>query len=114
MDKQCLDLDAHDAGGLFDRRQGRRLRDPQIVHVTGLEAGGAEPGLDLRAGAVHEHDPYPEAVQERDVMDERGEALALDRLAPEADHERPAAVAVHIGRDGPEPGDEGLGARGHA
>jgi hypothetical protein len=74
------------------------------------DAARLELGLDLRAGAVRQHEPDAERGQDADVVDEAREARALgEHLAAECHHESAAAKGVQIRRDLAEPAHEAFG-----
>ena len=62
--------------------------------------------LDLRARAVHQPQPDPQAGKQIEVMRQFDELAVGDDLAAERNDESAPAERVDIGRDGTEPGDE--------
>ena len=55
-------------------------------------------GVDLRSRAGHQHDPHPERMQQRHVVEQRPQIFRGDRFAAENDHERTPAMRVNVGR----------------
>ena len=74
-----------------------RAGDAHSVREGGLEARFREAGIDLRPGAVHQHQPDAEGIEEREVVDERGKGAAFDRFAAEMHHEGSTPVRVDVG-----------------
>ena len=109
--QQGLQLDSHDPGGLLDAGQGRVVRDPKVADVAKLRPAPGKPLLDLRPGAVDQHQAYAEAVEEGNVVYQAGQSPCRDGLAAEGKDERPSAVGVDVGRGLAKPGDEGVGLR---
>ncbi len=95
--EQGFDLDPHGAGGLFHTGQGGLIRHPQAIDILHLHLAGIEAFLDLRSGAMHQHQPDAQAVQQGQVMDQIGKTGIGHRLAAQADHEGAVPVGVDIG-----------------
>ena len=63
----------------------------------------AEPRLDLRSRAVHQHEPHAKRGKQVQVLGEVEEAAVRDDVAAERDDERLAAERVDVRRDRLEP-----------
>ena len=93
-----LDFDADGATGFFHHIQRFRIRHPQATNKLGLVAGFLQPSLDLRPGAVYQHQANTETFEQIQVVHQRDELAALHHLAPERDDKDLAAKCVDIGR----------------
>jgi hypothetical protein len=58
---------------------------------------------------MHQHQTYPQAVEQGEVVDQLAKMGISHRLAPECDDERTPAVGVYIRCRLPEPTHEGVG-----
>ena len=96
---------------MLDRRAARASSViAQPVRVVRAHAVRLELGLDLRTGAVRQHEPDAERGEHVHVVDEAREARALgEHLAAEGHDEGAAAKGVHVRRDLAEPADEAFG-----
>jgi hypothetical protein len=74
-----------------------------------LELGKSR--LDLRPGAVNEHEVHAERREEVEVVREIEEAAVGDEIAAERDHENLAAECMDVRGDRLEPVDEAILAR---
>ncbi len=108
IEKQGFHLDADGAGRLLHAGERGLVGDAQAVDVADLGTAQIEALLDLRPRAVHEDEPYAEAVQDRQVVDQVLEGAIRHGLAPDDDHEGAAAVCVDVGRCLAEEIDEGF------
>ena len=95
--QQRLDLDPHHAVGLLDAGQAVVIGDAQAIDDLHVGTAIGQLLLDLRPRARHQHQAYPEAVEQRDVVDQVGEAVVGNRLTAERQHEHLAAMRVDIG-----------------
>ena len=71
--QQCLDLDPHHAVGLLDAGKSVVVGDAQTVDDLHVGATIGQLLFDLWACARHQHESYPEAVEQRDIVDQVGE-----------------------------------------
>ena len=65
--------------------------------------------LDLRARAMHQHQPHAEAGEQIEVVRQRDELAVGHDLAAEGDDERAPTEGVDVRRRGAEPVDELFG-----
>ena len=72
--------------------------DAQAVGILHPRLARFQPCLDLRPGAVHQHQPDAEAVQQGDVVDQTGKGPARHSLAAEGDHKGATPVSMDIRR----------------
>ncbi len=72
-----------------------------------------QPLLDLRARAMHQHQPDAQRGKQVEVMRQLDELAIRHHLAAERDNEGLAAESVDIGRDGTEPVNEIIGLEWH-
>ncbi len=68
--EQCLDLDPNGPGGLLDAGQGLIISHPQALDVAQLGPALREPFLDLRPRAMHQHQAYPQSVEQGEIVDQ--------------------------------------------
>ena len=73
---------------------------------AGVDAFECKLRLHLRSRAVHQHNPDAHRIQQRYVLDQRGQLSGFDQAAGKRDHESAPAVRMDVGRDLPQPGDE--------
>ncbi len=86
----------------------RRVGYPVAAVVDRLQVLLEQLFLDLRPGAVHQHQTDAQADQQIDVVGQRLGELAGHSLATEGNDEGLAAEGIDVRRDSPKPGDEML------
>ena len=104
--QQRLDLDAAHAHGPFDAFQSRGIGDAQALVELRREAACVHLGVDLRPRAMHQHQAYAHAVEQRDVVDQRLRGARFEHFATEGDDEGAAAKGVDVGRRLAHPGHQ--------
>ena len=109
-----LDFERDAAHRIKHAIERRRIGDAVTAVIERLEVLFAQLFLDLRAGAMHQHQANAQADQQIDVVSQGLGKLAGHRLATEGNDEGAAAKGIDVGRDRPEPGDEMLVVRGIA
>ena len=107
--QQRLDLHPQLAARLLHAGQGSLVGDAGAAHIAGARAASGELGVDLRARAMHQHQPHAQRGQQIQVVSERDELAIGHHLAAECHHEGPAAERVDVRRRGAEPVDEAFG-----
>ena len=98
-------LDAGTTDGFDHRRQCRQISDPAMGFHPGSDVAGLQAGVDLRAGAMHQHQPDAQAVQQHDILHQMGEIRVLHRFAAKRNDKGLIAVGVDVGRTVAEPFD---------
>ncbi len=83
--------------------------DAQVVDESWFQAALQQLRVDLRTRAMHQHQLDAEAVQQRQVVEQRIEIRAQRRLAAKADDENASVVGVNVGRAGTQGTDEVVG-----
>jgi hypothetical protein len=90
------------------------IGEPDALVVGAFDIVLRQVLLDLRARAMHQHQPDAETGKQVEVMGQLDELAVRDYFAAERDHESASAERVDVRRDGTEPGDEfGRGGDGH-
>ncbi len=103
--KGRLDLDAQGADHLLDFGQAGGVGNAQVdvdlaldvVMGLAFQAGVLEGGLDLRPGAMHEHEFHAQAVQQGEVVGDVVEVVVGEGFTGQQDDEHLPAVGVDIG-----------------
>ena len=103
--QQRFHVCAQPAAGRLDVLQHGGIGDPYAVMELAGQARSLQLRLDLGAGAVYQHQPHAQAVQQRYIVDDIGEIGVPGRLTREDDDKNAAAVRVDIGRAVAEPAD---------
>ena len=81
------------------RGPGQRTGDAQPVFEVGLDAHFAQPRVDLRAAAVHEHGLDADAGEQHEVVDDAClERRVLHGRAAVLDDDRAAAELLQVGQ----------------
>ena len=104
--QQRLDLDAHPPDRFLDALHGLGIGEADALMIGAHDIVLRQMLLDLRARAVHQHQPDAEAGKQVEVMRQLDELAVRDHFAAERDHESAPAERVDVRRDGTEPGDE--------
>jgi len=101
-----LDVEADLAGGLLGALERPCVGDAHAAMKARLQSLQPHLRLNLRPRSVHQHQADAHRMQQRQVVHQRRQTPGLDQFAAEADHERAAAMRVHVRRDVAQPGDE--------
>ena len=116
--QQGLDFHARRACRLLHAIQGRIIGDADPPHIAGLQAALPKTLFDLRAHAMDQYQADAQAVEQRDILHQGGEAAVVEQRAIEAHDENLTAKGIDIRGGVAEPGDEvpvlvGEGFHGH-
>ena len=91
------------ADRLLDRAEGAGVRDGGPCGMAWREALCLDATLDPQPGAVNDHEIHPQAVQQREIVDDTVKPRIVDRFPVDLDHEGPPAMGVDVGRGAAEP-----------
>jgi len=80
--------------------------DAQTVVIAAFDSPVGQDPFDAGPGTEHQHQPNPQTVEQRDVVQQVGKPLSFDGLVGERNDEGAAAKGVDIGGGVTEPGDE--------
>ena len=107
-----LDARTYLAGGFEDAVHGVGIGHADAVRVAARDVLLRQNGLDLRAAAVRDDQPDPEAVQQVEIVNDAEKRVVGHHFAAERDDERLAAERVDIRRRRANPVDERAHRRG--
>ena len=104
-----LDVQTQASDRGLDRGQCTQIRHPEVLDQGFIEVAGLQFALNLRPGTMDQHQSHAEAVQEREVVDERVKARRFGQLTAERHHEHATIVGMDVRGTGAQCGDKVVG-----
>ncbi len=94
--KQPFQFQAQGSHGGHDAIERRAVGDPHVLLKGGFDAGFRQPRADLRAGTVDQDQLDAEAVEQRQIVNQGGQARAVQQFAGEHHHKGATPMGIDV------------------